>query len=129
MAKLAVRRAEAAAVIAARKARVAMLRGELAAVRKERKNRKASLAREDKRYLAEVAWRSREIERARVEALRKGRKNWRTDGLSTSGPERPPSFEHLNAEFQTLMHFIKRDIADAEAGVREAKAAREAMVV
>ena len=126
MAKLAVRRAEAAADIAARKKRVATLRGELAAVRKERTNFKARLERKHKRHVADAKkW---------MEALNKAAaalagKKLRLSGRMSTGGWAPIPFAHYDAAFQTKMHGIMRDIEAAEAGVREAKAAREAMVV
>ena len=127
--QLAKRRAQAAADIAAREALVATLRDKLAAVRRERKNRKASQARAEKRYLAEIEMRSKATEEAKAKASRTGKKSWVSDRLSTGGPERPLPFRHFDAEFQTKMHDIMRDITDAQEGVRKAKAAREAMVV
>ena len=127
--KLAERRAQAKADIAAREALVATLRDKLAAVRKERKNLKASQARADKRYLAEIEMRLKATEEAKAKASRTGKKSWISDRQSTGGPERPLPFRLFDAEFQTKMHDIMRDIMAAEEGVRKAKAAREAMVV
>ena len=120
--------AQAAADIAAWKALVATLRDKLAAVRKERKNLKASQAQADKRYLAKIELRSKATEEAKFKAALIGRKTWISKRLSTDVPERPLPFRHFDAEFQTKMHDIMRDITDAEEGVRKAKAAREAMV-
>jgi len=126
MAKLAVRRAEAAADIAARKKRVATLRGELAAVRKERTNFKARLERKHKRHVADTKkW----IEALNKAAAALAGKKLRLSGRMSTGGWAPIPFAHYDAAFQTKMHGIKRDIEAAEAGVREAKAAREAMVV
>ena len=48
--------------------------------------------------------------------------------LVTSGAAPPRPLEHADAEFQTKMAGIKRDIKAAREGLRVAKAARKVMV-
>jgi hypothetical protein len=122
------RRAEAAADIAVRKERVATLRGMLAAERRERTNLKARLERKHKRHVADTKKWFEALDKAKAAAALAGKK-LRLSGRMSTGGWAPIPFAHYDAAFQTKMHGIMREIEAAEAGVREAKAAREAMVV
>ena len=126
--QLAASRAEAAVDIAAKVAHVAALRGKLAALRRERTSLRARMAREDKRFVANETRRSEATAKARAAAMLSGKKLRTSDRMSTGGRAPRRRFESFDAEFQTKMHDIMRDIGAAEEGVRAAKAAREAMV-
>ena len=120
-------RAAAAADIAARKARVTALRDMLDAQRRERTNFKARLERQHKRHVAKTKMCIEALDKAKAAAALAGKKQKHSSRMSTGGWA-PIPFAHYDAEFQAKMRGIKRDIEVAEAGVREAMAAREAIV-
>ena len=115
-------RAAAAADIAARKAHVTTLLGMLAAKRRERTNFKARLARKHKHHVVETKKYFVVFSKTRPTIAVTGRKVMSTGGWA------PIPFAYYDAEFQLKMRGIKRDIAVAKAGVREAMAARKAIV-
>ena len=116
-------RAAAAADIAARKAHVTTLLGMLAAKRRERTNFKARLARKHKRHVVESKKYFVVFSKTKPTIAVSGRK-----AVMSTGGWAPIPFAHYDAEFQLKMRGIKRDIAVAKAGVREAMAARKAIV-